>query len=198
MLEVEYKAHVKDIKKILNYLINLGYKKTDIDFEDIYFSHPCRDFRDRDEEIRLRIDHANLNVFYLTYKGPSMDKNRSARVELEIEFNDLEKFKTFKEILRGLGFKTSYWKRKKGWLLSKDNMEITLVTVRGGVGDKEVILGDFVEVEMKVINTNAQDSNLLNVKKTLHDFIKNLPGCGDIEYKYYTELISEKLNILNK
>ena len=51
--------------------------------EDIYFSHPSRDFRDTDEALRIR---AVGNENYMTYKGPLLDETTKTRQEIEVLF----------------------------------------------------------------------------------------------------------------
>lgn len=75
---------------------------------DIYFNHPCRDFKESDEALRIRItrfydgDKVCRTNIVLTYKGKRiMDGVVKKRVELELGIEDYE---VMEKILDYLGF----------------------------------------------------------------------------------------------
>ena len=98
--------------------------------EDVYFSHPCRDFRKTDEAMRVRM----ADGLFLTYKGPK--KRSDAKVREEIEF---EVPKDALELLERLGFREAFRILKTRKTFSLDGLTICCDDVVG--------LGEYVEVE---------------------------------------------------
>jgi len=164
MFEVEIKAEVINLDNVLKFLTNSGFVVKKYFVKDIYLQHPCRDFSRTDEELRIRwqsIDDENVCV--ITYKGPSLSKDRSVREEIEIQINE-----TLYDILKRLGFRDIIEKEKQGWLLEKGNIKISLINVRGRYMGKEVNLGNFIEIE--IIVSNKRDIN--NAKARIMELYK--------------------------
>ena len=86
--------------KRIKQLKNLGFKFIKKKFqEDIYFNGIDRDFRETDEALRIRDEDGN---FFVTYKGPKIDKISKTREEIEVRIEDKEKMR---QIFKRLGFK---------------------------------------------------------------------------------------------
>ena len=69
---------------------------------DLYFQHPCRDFRQTHEALRLRKTDDGVRI---TYKGPIIDSRTKMRRELELPVGrDAGDFDQFRELLTILGF----------------------------------------------------------------------------------------------
>jgi adenylate cyclase class 2 len=69
---------------------------------DLYFQHPCRDFRQTHEALRLRKTDDGLRI---TYKGPIIDARTKMRRELELPVGGgPSDFDQFRELLTILGF----------------------------------------------------------------------------------------------
>ncbi len=131
MLEVEIKAKVK-IKQIQGKLNGLGARPLGEEHQrDIYFSHPCRDFKERDEALRVR---RIKNEYFLTYKGPKLDEETKTREEIEIKVG-----KGIVSLLEKLGFSKLREIEKKRSFYQWENLAISLDKVEG--------LGEFLEVE---------------------------------------------------
>jgi adenylate cyclase class 2 len=168
MLEIEIKARIKSPKEIEKAIINQGGSfRMEVTEEDIYFSHPNRNFAKTDEALRLR---AVEGKFYLTYKGPKLDKITKTREEFNIQVNDLE---NSNKILKSLGFEVVLPVKKKRRYLRLGAFDIMLDFVDG--------LGSFIEVEKKG-EYNPQE---------LIDFLAGL-GIYESETKSYLELALEK------
>lgn len=103
---------------------------------DTYYAHPCRDFRETDEALRIRsIDDQH----FVTYKGPKINKETKTRRELELplappSFGPQQ----LGELWQALGFtpvETVKKTRRKaslsseGWLFSVDLDEVAEVGV---------------------------------------------------------------------
>ncbi len=69
---------------------------------DLYFQHPCRDFRQTHEALRLRRTDDGLRI---TYKGPIIDSRTKMRREIELPVGrDGGDIAQFRELLTILGF----------------------------------------------------------------------------------------------
>ena len=183
MFEVELKAKVIALEDTLNYLVRNGFRVVKYFVKDVYFSHPCRDFEETQEEFRFRVEEKGGKKRYiLTYKGPSIFEDRSAREELEIELRG-----DISIILERLGFSKYATKEKEGWFLERDDLEITLCSVRGEFSGRKFFLGEFVEVELKVSDANK----ISEARKEVYDFISKLPGVGEIDPEYFMEKLKK-------
>jgi len=111
---------------------------------DVYFSHPCRDFRETDEAFRIR-QHGLSNR--VTYKGPKIDTTTKTRRELEFDLPAGEAILTcWIELLEALGFGQvgCVVKRRKGFAVDWQDRTIH------GTLDEIAGLGHFVELELVV------------------------------------------------
>ncbi|MET1159914.1 MAG: class IV adenylate cyclase [Thermoprotei archaeon] len=104
-LEVEAKYRVLcDLDYIVKRLEELGFTRIrDWIEKDTYYNHPCRDFKQTDEALRLRvIKHQETVTSYLTYKGPRLREDK-VKIRHEIECRVLDHDKVG-AVLESLGF----------------------------------------------------------------------------------------------
>jgi adenylate cyclase, class 2 len=135
MLEIEIKTRSEDNLRVEKQLLKRGATPLgEHDQVDEYFNHPCRDFAETDEALRLRKDSTSK----ITYKGPKIDKFTKTREEIEMRIDDLDQMAT---ILIRLGFRSVARVRKKRKEYVLDGVTISLDSVEG--------LGDFVELEVQ-------------------------------------------------
>jgi adenylate cyclase class 2 len=163
-LEIEVKSKVESLEEIETRIIEMGgvfWKK--VLEEDIYFNHPSRDFSTSDEALRMRKVEGK---YYLTYKGPKIDKLTKTREELNVEVDDWD---GAIRILGALGFVEVLPIKKMRRYFTLRDFEVMLDEVEG--------LGSFVEVEKK------GDYN----PKELIDFLEGL-GVKGSETRSYLEL----------
>jgi adenylate cyclase class 2 len=135
MLEIEIKMRSADNGRVERLLLEMGAALLgEHDQVDEYFNHPCRDFAETDEALRLRMDSRGR----MTYKGPKIDRFTKTREEIELDIDDMDKMTL---ILVRLGFRqvAKVNKRRKEYLL--DGVTASLDSVEG--------LGDFVELEVQ-------------------------------------------------
>ena len=178
MIEVEVKVQVfLKTSEVLQRLQKLGALFIEsVEQEDIYFSHPCKDFRKSDEALRLRIEEGKAK---LTYKGPKLSHLSKTRLELEAPIEDARRVS---EILEKLGFKPLPAIRKKRYHLKLSDLDIYVDEVYG--------LGVFIELE-KTIPEGA----FTDIETSLLSLINELfPPCR-LERRSYLELLLEKLHI---
>lgn len=136
MLEVEMKLRSPDNNKVISLLKSIGAQQiSDEVMDDVYFSHPSRDFGDTDEAVRLRGRGQRCEM---TYKGPRMAMSASkAREELTIVVDD---GLVARRMLERLGFEefASVSKHRTSFLL--DRLRVDVDDVDG--------LGQFIELEL--------------------------------------------------
>ena len=73
---------------------------------DTYFRHPCRDFAQTDEGLRIRktvSPQSKTEDCVLTYKGPKIDSETKTRKEIEVSVTD-NNGENCRNILESLGF----------------------------------------------------------------------------------------------
>lgn len=172
MIEVETKYWSPGNEKVEKTLQKLGAKKlSEASIEDIYFSHPSRDFGSSDEALRLRKSGSS---FEIEYKGPRMrGTSTKAREEISVKVeNALEA----QRILERLGFREFCVVKKTRASYAYDKMRVDVDDVEG--------LGEFVELE--VMTESPELSSLLfeQLRKEL--------GLERSEPRTYLELLLER------
>jgi len=176
LIEVEIKGYAdRSLKKLLDE----RYKVADVRLqEDIYFSHPCRDMRQTDEALRIRVERRKKEeVASLTYKGPRVDEKSKTREEIEVGITDP---RGLKMILERLGFRVIAHIRKRRTIYSTEGFKLSFDEVDG--------LGCFVEVEEKVKSLKGYQER----RDKLLNFMKDL-GISRLERRSYLELMLDKL-----
>ena len=154
MIEVEIKVRIKNKDEIAERLKKLGFKFIKRKFqEDIYFNGIDRDFRKTDEALRIRDDNG---TYYVTYKGPKIDKVSKTREEIEVKIDDKEKMRL---IFKKLGFKEVRPIRKVREIYKKDDITASIDDVEG--------LGLFLELEKNIYNINEKDEALKELMEIL-------------------------------
>ncbi|NJE75627.1 class IV adenylate cyclase [Thermococcus sp. ES12] len=146
--------------------------------EDTYFRHPCRDFAETDEALRIRIRRFNGHFeAFLTYKGPKIDRNSKTREEIEVPISDPDKHT---EILRSLGFEEvlTIEKTREKYYVDK-GIIIDLDEVNG--------LGKFIEIEALADREEIVEETV----KILHEILESL-GVERFERRSYLELMLER------
>jgi len=167
-LEIEIKARVQSLQDVEKKIIEMGgiFVREELQ-EDEYFSHPCKDFANTDEALRLRKNGSNI---ILTYKGKRIDNITKTREEYEAIVNG-----EIREILIKLGFSpfANISKTRKIYILG--DIEISLDNVKE--------LGSFVEIET---HGDYKDG-----KERIMDLAKKL-SLGNLEKRSYLEMVVNK------
>ncbi|MGC1119559.1 MAG: class IV adenylate cyclase [Candidatus Methanofastidiosia archaeon] len=136
-MEIEVKARASTLEEVQETLAAMGAAYVDdVTQEDTYFNHPCRNFEETDEAVRIRVSNDRS---HLTYKGKKVDLESKTRDEIEILIEDSNKGK---EILNKLGFQEVANVTKTRKVYTLDEVTVCLDTV-----DR---LGTFVEVEARM------------------------------------------------
>ncbi len=176
MIEIELKGYANDrIFRRVREKFEFMRKEEQ---EDIYFQHPCRNFAETDEALRIRIKRFNGHLeAFLTYKGPKLDNMSKTRREIEVPISDV---KLYLDILNSLGFEKviTIEKIREKYYVEK-GITITLDEVKG--------LGKFVEVE----ELATEEAEIKKEVEKLKNILLAL-GVRQFERKSYLELISER------
>jgi|Deesub1362A_J573_1020465.scaffolds.fasta_scaffold02674_1 adenylate cyclase class 2 len=140
-MEVEVKFKLKEgveekIKKIARFVV----EKEEV---DMYFNHPCRNFRETDEALRIRIDNEGAS---LTYKGAKLDSETKSREEIKVK---LDSFRNAMGIFTRLGFKPVAEVRKVRRIYRVGDVVICIDRVEG--------VGEYVEIEIEDESINAKE-----------------------------------------
>ncbi len=156
-MEVEIKAKIEDSEEFEEKIKKMGATFVkEITEEDCYYNHPCRNFADTDEALRIR------NDFTLTYKGPKVDSDTKSREEYYIKFDSMEKME---QILEKLGFTkvAEVKKRRKYYKLGELNITIDFVENLGKFTEIECI-GEYGPCREKVMLL-VKELNLKNLER---------------------------------
>jgi len=176
MIEIELKGYADDeiFEKVRE---RFKFMRKEM-HEDIYYQHPCRDFSETDEALRIRIKRFDGHFeAFLTYKGPKLDSISKTRKEIEVPISDVD---AYSDLLTSLGFREvlTIVKVREKYYVEK-GVTITLDEVEG--------LGQFIEIEKLVKEGNIEEE----VNK-LREILEEL-GVKKFERKSYLELLLEKL-----
>ncbi len=149
--------------------------------EDLYLSHPARDFAQTGEAFRIRRMGAQNAI---TYKGPRFEGPTKTRKELEIPFAaGTESLSKLKELFESLGFqpvatvrkvRTSYHLEVNGRAV-----EVVLDVAEG--------LGTFVEVE----TIAESEADFAEARRMVIEIAEAL-GLSDLEPRSYLRMLLER------
>ena len=148
--EVERKYQLSDAARLIARVRDLGGTFGQAELQvDTYYSHPCRDFAQTDEALRIRRvgDKA-----FMTYKGPKLDAESKTRREIELELvGDVKGVLEHAALLEALGFRTvaKVTKQRRTTEIVWQDHEVEIA-----LDDVEAV-GKFVELE-----TAADDHRL--------------------------------------
>ncbi len=167
-IEAKYQVPCENLSIVKEKILSLGGRCFVKQEEtDIYYIHPCRNFHETDEALRIRL--VNGKIESLTYKGPRKKEDLKIREELIVKLED----DNIMHILDRLGFSPAVIIKKNREYCKLGNSLITIDTVEN--------LGCFIEIE-------AVDSN----PDTVTYIAESLDLKGEPIVKSYVELLLEK------
>jgi adenylate cyclase class 2 len=179
--EVEVKYRSVNHDELLRLLIECGAREHPVvEQEDIYLSHPARDFAQTREALRLRRIGAENRV---TYKGPRFPGPTKTREEIEIPFDPGRvPFRDLARLFENLGFRpvATVRKRRVTFRLHRPphEIEVSLDRVEG--------LGDFAEIE--AITRDA--AGLAPAQNAVLELAAEL-GLDQVEPRSYLRMVLE-------
>ncbi len=165
-MEVEIKARINSESEFIDKIEHMGavFLREEIEV-DVYYNHPCRNFAETDEALRIRNDNS------LTYKGKKVGMDTKSREEFIVHFDNSE---AMDKILKVLGFREVATVRKRRKYYKMGELNICVDSVDG--------LGEFTEVECI--------GDYEDCRKRVLDATKKL-GLKNMERKSYLELVLE-------
>jgi adenylate cyclase class 2 len=179
--EVEQKHRVADVAALIASLAERGAQPGEpIEQSDQYFAHPCRDFAETDEALRIRTVGGKS---FVTYKGPKLDTATKTRREIELPLDPEDGGGAkFHEFLAALGFMpvAAIRKQRRTFHIRSAGHQ-----VEGALDDVDG-LGSFIELELQ-----ADDSSLEAAKQIISKLAAEL-NLGPSERRSYLEMLLEK------
>lgn len=179
--EVEVKYRAVDHDHLLKRVIELGASAGEsVHHEDVYLSHPARDFAQTGEAFRIRrIGDENR----ITYKGPRLAGPTKTREEIEIPVAaGPHRFRQLLKLLENLGFRpvATVRKRRESFHLTFQEHELEIVL------DMAEGLGPFAEIE-----TIAGGQTDLPAAQQAVMALADLLGLTQVEPRSYLRMMLE-------
>ena len=160
--EVEIKFRVKNIEGLerqLQQFGGTGFGEQVTEY-DSFFQHPCRNFVQTDECLRLRTRTVTdgTSEHSLTYKGPKIDASTKTRQEIEIPVTEPEHWKN---LLSALGFcpVASVQKFRRPMTLTVEHRHVNVVF--DTLPDLPESARHFVEIETLATKKDVEECRLL-------------------------------------
>ena len=168
--EVEIKFRVDDIAELerrLHSLGGTGFGESVTEF-DSFFQHPCRNFAQTDECLRLRnrVLPDGTSEHSLTYKGPKIDTTTKTRQEIEVPVAEP---KQWENLLSALGFHKAAlvqkFRRRQRLTVNRRRVDIVL-DMLPALPESERL---FVEMEVMATDVDVDEcrSLILDVARQL-------------------------------
>lgn len=178
LYEVEQKFPVVDLQQLEKNLHELNATIEEPQVEaDLYFAHPCRDFRQTDEALRIR---RKGEKNFVTYKGPKIDATTKTRREIDLPvLPGSEMTLNWQALLESLGFQPVAEVRKSR---RKAKIAWQGQEVEGSLDDVEGV-GSYFELELI-----AEKDGIEAAKACIHSLAEKL-GLHETERRSYLELL---------
>jgi adenylate cyclase class 2 len=176
-MEIECKFHVVDRQSLKERILSLGGVFLQEESHcDTYLRHPCRDFRDTDEALRIR--ELNGNPF-VTYKGPRLPGPVKVRPEIELPMVT-DTVESWLRIWQHLGFEVvaRVSKNRSVYKISTHQRELTITM------DRVEGVGEYAEIERVVEHASAIE----DAKNDILELASKL-GLGQMEKRSYLSLL---------
>ena len=190
--EVEIKFRVDDVTELERQLERFGSVRFggQVTESDSFFQHPCRNFVQTDECLRLRnrAFSEGTSEYFLTYKGPKIDTSTKTRQEIEIPVTEPERWEN---LLVALGFCKSAsiqkFRRRMGLTIKNRHIEIVLDTLPALPESSRL----FLEMETLATEEEVEECRLLildiadqlGLSEPIRDsylkLVQNYEGSGD-------------------
>ena len=179
--EVEVKYRLVDHDQLERRLAERGAAREPvITQEDVYLSHPSRDFAVSNEALRIRRIGVENRI---TYKGPRLSGPTKTREEIEIAVTSGEgAFNQLVRLFENLGFRpvATVRKSRTPFHLNREGRAVEVVL------DRAVGLGDFAEIEALAVTKSelpAAQAAVLALAQEL--------GLTEVEPRSYLRMLLE-------
>ncbi|WP_456478685.1 class IV adenylate cyclase [Geoglobus ahangari] len=152
-MEVEVKFAVENPDEIERIVEEMAEFVIDKEEYDLYFNHPCRDFAETDEALRVRRDVEGVT---LTYKGRKVDPETKTREEIKVRLDDFDRMVA---ILGKLGFRVAGEVMKRRKIYRDGSVVICIDRLEG--------IGSFVELEIESDDVEGAKEKLFEYAEKL-------------------------------
>ena len=179
-IEVEIKFRIDNIAELERRLVLLGgtgFGEPATEY-DTFFQHPCRNFAQTDECLRLRwrVFSDGTSEHSLTYKGAKIDVHTKTRQEIELPITEPEQWKRF---WAALGFHPSASvqkiRRRQRLIVNHRHVDVVLDTLPALPESSRL----FVEIE-----TLATESEVEECRALILDIARQLELSNPIRESY--------------
>ncbi len=191
MFEIEQKYHVHDRQALTERLAEeAAIWVSEQENEDTYYSHPCRDFAQTGEALRIRrVD----GVPMVTYKGKKLPGDVKAREELEWRLDPGDEFGlSMQRMLNLLGFRpvATVIKRRNTYRIGTDDDYLTVtideVPALALAGNP----GQYAEIERVLPSDALRDDEIQQARKRVTELAEKL-GLTTPESRSYLRMVLE-------
>ncbi len=185
--EVEQKFVLETTESFLKMLAAAGFEHERSERNcDVYFRHPCRDFRATDEAFRLRTLDSSTCVTYKGKRLPGAVKTRP-EIELDVTYTDRQRWL---DLIEQLGF--------IAWPAVEKTRQIFIPTSNSPYANSDVqvmldevpLLGHFAEIELVIT-----DAGQLAAAGQRISALASRLGLSVVQPRSYLSLVLEKLGI---
>ena len=182
-LEVEVKVRIsqEQAQKVQEFLVQEAsiQKQGEVTETDYYFNHPCRDFSETDEALRIRESKQETTI---TYKGKKLFAETKTREEIIVPIEQPERAT---QLLIALGFQKVAVVFKTRQVFKAKELIITM--------DNVPKLGIFMEFELHSSREQSPEKLDQELRERVNHFFKNLNlQLPSFISKSYLELLLEK------
>lgn len=183
MFEIEQKFLVANRDDLLQRLKSLGAVSLGVHTNsDTYYRHPCRNFVETQEALRIRRTDGIASITYKGKKLPQADATMKVRKELEWELgeNDIDGKQT-DQLLLALGFEhvTTVTKYRESFSFEDDQLSDFTVTL-----DDVDQVGQYAEIELLLNNEAEIEGASWRIEKLASDLLLD-----QSERRSYLELL---------
>lgn len=193
MFEVELKFHVADPSILIEQIAFQGAVFVSEDRnEDTYYNHPCRDFAETGEALRVRREGDKPMV---TYKAPKLAASGGqpggevkAREELEWRLDPGDQDgKSMERLFTHLGFRNvaTVCKQRKTFRLGSDENALTITV------DQVDDVGHYAEIECVLPTNEPTDKQVAEARNRVQTLANRL-GLSQSESRSYLRMLLER------
>lgn len=192
MFEVELKFRIDDREDFRHRLAGEGAVLVSTDTNaDSYYNHPCRDFAETGEALRVRREG---DVPMITYKAAKLPGTVKAREELEWRLDPGDADGTSTEtLLQRLGFRrvAIVTKHRTTFRVggSEDPITVTMDEVEGIGPDGGV--GHFAEIEQVIPSESPTETEIRSARESVSALANRL-GLSSPESRSYLRMLLER------
>ncbi len=188
MFEIEQKYHIDDRDVLIERLAaETAVLVSEQVNDDTYYNHPCRDFAETGEALRVRrVD----GIPMVTYKGQKLPGDVKAREELEWRLDPGDTYGlSMERLLTHLGFRrvATVSKRRHTYRIGTDDDSLTITIDHVPALNSAGISGLFSEIECVLPSDAPTDEEIQKARKRVTKMARKL-GLNKPESRSYLRM----------